>query len=483
MADPGICSFGAYVPRLRLLRGAIAEAHRWASPSAKGSTKGARAYCNFDEDSITMAVSAARRALGADCARSAVRTLLLASTSLPFADRQNATVVGEALALGDQLHTSDMTGSQRAGTSALIHALRCGQPGLVIAADRSLTRPGSPQEYSAGDGAAAFVLGTQNVLAWFRGAQSSSSDFVDHYRLAQASFDYSLEERWVREEGYQKIVPATVKRLLESTGTSADAVDCLVMGGAQAAAAAGIARACGIRAEAVRPALQERFGYAGCAHALLLLADALQEAKPGQKIVLVGFGQGCDALLFEASDEITRAQSMHGVQASLELGRDDDNYMRYLSNSRLIDMDWGMRAERDVRTAQSAHYRVRDMITAFTGGRCSACGTLQFPRTRLCVNPGCNSLDTQSDELLQDRVGHIKSFTEDWLALSFSPPLTYGNVSFGDRAVLMMEFTNFDPGQIEIGAAVRMEFRVKDFDRLRNFHRYFWKAAPAGRLG
>jgi hydroxymethylglutaryl-CoA synthase len=42
----------------------------------------------------------------------------------------------------------------------------------------------------------------------------------------------------------------------------------------------------------------------------------------------------------------------------------------------------------------------------------------------------------------------------------------------------MMEFTDFAPGELEVGREVRFVFRIKDKDPKRRFHRYFWKAAP-----
>lgn len=478
MAQTGITSFGVYLPRLRLARSAIAAAHAWAFPNLKGMARGERAYGSFDEDSITMAVEAAREALRTGPGGDAVGALHLASTTLPFADRQNATVVAEALGLGPALHATDSGGSQRAATGALIHALSRPSPALVVGSDRPVTKPASAQEMLAGDGAAALLLGSERVVARFLGSYSLSVDMVDHYRGAQARFDYVLEERWIREEGYQKIVPRAVKALLESTGVQAGAIDRFLLGGIQDGAAKAVARSCGIPEAAVQPGLVEKCGYSGCAYPLALLCAALQEAGPGQRILLAGFGQGCDALLFETTDLIGEAGAFHGVAAALAAGRRDENYLRYLAFNRLLDIDLGMREERDTRTAQSAHFRARGAITGFSGGRCTACGTLQFPRTRLCVNPACNRAGTQVDEPLRERIGEVKSFTEDWLALSRNPPLMYGNVRFGDNAVLMMEFTGFAPGELAIGTPVRMEFRIKDFDNLRGSHRYFWKAAP-----
>ena len=150
--------------------------------------------------------------------------------------------------------------------------------------------------------------------------------------------------------------------------------------------------------------------------------------------------------------------------------------MRYLSFAGLVEMDWGMRAERDNRTAQSTFYRKRRDITAFVGGRCRACGTAQFPRSPVCVD--CGAIDSQEDHRFADSIGTIRTFTEDYLGYSPSPPLQYGQIAFEQGGSLMMEFTDFPPGSLAVGMDVRMVFRIKDIDDRRGFRRYFWKPAP-----
>jgi uncharacterized OB-fold protein len=153
--------------------------------------------------------------------------------------------------------------------------------------------------------------------------------------------------------------------------------------------------------------------------------------------------------------------------------------MRFLSNCGLIEMDWGMRAERDNRTSQAAAWRRHRDITAFVGGRCSACGTIQFPRSQACVNPGCRAFGTQEAHSLAESTAHVKTFTEDWLAFTRAPPLVYGNVTFDVGGNLYTEFTDTLPGELAIGTPVRFVFRVKDFDSTRAFRRYAWKATPS----
>ena len=106
MTDAGITAFGAYLPRLRLQRKAMASANAWFNPSIMGQGKGERTMANWDEDAVTMAVEAARDALpGGDpfAGRRHIEALYFASTTMPFADRQNAGIIAEALNIGEYL--------------------------------------------------------------------------------------------------------------------------------------------------------------------------------------------------------------------------------------------------------------------------------------------------------------------------------------------------------------------------------------------
>lgn len=450
-------------------------ANAWANPSMAGS--GARATCDPDEDSVTMAVAATRSALAHSVSRD-LKLLAFASTTPPFLDRQNATIVGEALSLPGNLQTADFTGSQRAGTSALLLALQSNHAkAAVAAADRPITKCGSTRELVAGDGAAAVLVGGEDLLATFVGSCSRSLDLVDHYRSTEARFDYQLEERWVREEGFFKVIPEAVGALLAETGVDATRIRHFAVGGVDDALARSIADRCGIAKENAVSSLRRECGEPGCAHPLLLLQQALQQAEASDYVLLVGFGQGCDALLFQATGRVHAARGMFGPAAAIDRQLVDADYARFLSGRNLLEMDWGLRAERDNRTALSAHLRHRRSVTAFVGGRCTACGATQFPKTPVCVNEACHRRDCLVDETFADKPGVLRSFTEDWLAHTPSPPFRYGNVGFEGGAVVMMEITDAGPAPLEVGARIQPVFRIKDRDANRAFHRYFWKAS------
>ena len=118
----GIVSYGGYIPRPRLNRMSIFQNIGWLVPAVVTVAQGERSFCNWDEDSVTMAVAASRDCLiGMD--KTQVDGLYLASTTLPFAGRLNAGIVATALNLRADILTADFTSSQRAGTSALVTAL------------------------------------------------------------------------------------------------------------------------------------------------------------------------------------------------------------------------------------------------------------------------------------------------------------------------------------------------------------------------
>jgi 3-hydroxy-3-methylglutaryl CoA synthase len=480
----GITAYGGYVPRLRLNRKAVADAHAWINPGLKGMARGTRSMANWDEDCVTMAVEAARDCLnGAD--RATVGGLYFASTTMPFADRQNSGIVATALSLSEDGASADIANSQRAGTTALIqglNAVAAGQGGgqvLVVASDHRRARAASALEMQSGDGAAALLLDADDGIARFLGAHSVTLDFVDHFRGEGEDFDYGWEERWIRDEGFARIVPRAVKALLEKSGRTADQVTHFVMPCTFAGMPQTVAKAVGIAPEKARDTLAASMGEAGAAHALVMLVDALQDAKPGDLILVAAFGQGCDALLFEVTDALPRLKGREGIKGALKRGREETNYMKYLVFNRLIDWEKGMRGERDNKTALTTLYRKRDMITGLVGGQCRQCGTAQFPRTRICVNPNCKAVDSQDPYNFADKKATILSWSADYLTYTVDPPQHFGMVTFEEGGRFMADFTDVDPGDVESGMEMRMMFRIKDFDERRGFRRYFWKAAPA----
>ena len=350
--DIGILSYGAYIPQRRLQRSSIYAANAWFAPELKGSAKGERAIGNWDEDAITMGVEAARDALtGWD--RSSLGGLSLASTTLPFADRLNAGVIKEALNLKDSVSALDGTGSQRAGSSALIQALKGasagGTPQLCIAADLRKAPPASEAELAFGDAAAAMLVGSGKPIARFLGAHSVTIDFVDHFRATGVDFDYAWEGRWIRDEGYMNIAAKGLKGALEAFGVAGQDIGRCAIAISSRGVPEALAKKAGVNAQALIDPLSAQVGDTGAAHPLLMLASAFEQAQPGEKVLLLSFGQGIDVLLLEATAALTDLPPRMGVAKSIARRKPDENYLRYLFHRGALPLDRGMRAEKDER--------------------------------------------------------------------------------------------------------------------------------------
>ncbi|RUQ68567.1 hypothetical protein EJ913_18175 [Azospirillum doebereinerae] len=129
--------------------------------------------------------------------------------------------------------------------------------------------------------------------------------------------------------------------------------------------ASAVAERLGIPAAAVRDGLDSRIGDSGAAHAPLMLAHALEQAKAGDLIRAVGFGQGADALVFRATGA---AWSGAGVETALAAGRVESGYGRFAALTGSVERDEGMRAELDLQTPMTVLHRKRDMLLGLVGG-------------------------------------------------------------------------------------------------------------------
>jgi len=478
----GIVSYGGYIPRLRLNRMSIFQTMGWFAPAIIMVAQGERSFCNWDEDSVTMAVAAGRDCLrGMD--KSAVDALYLSSTTLPFQDRSNAGVVKTALNMKDNMIVQDFTSCLKSGTTALITALSTIGQGdvnqaLVVASDKRVTKAAYFYEMWFGDGAASLLVGDTNVVAEFKGSYSVSHDFVDHYRGDNKEYDYMWEERWVRDAGYSKIIPEAITGLFDKLSISMDDVDKVVFPCFFKAEHRKIASKLGASPEKVVDTLHEACGETGTAHPLVMFSKALEESKPGDRILLASFGQGCDALYFQVTENILDLAERIGINGSLENKKPTDNYAKFLKFRGLIDTEMGIRAEVPTQTAMTVAWRKRKMLLGMVGGKCAKCGTPQFPKMDICVNPECRARYSQEDYEFSDVPATVKSFTGDLLAVSVDPPAVYGMVQFEGGGRFMADFTDCEHSEVSVGQPVTLSFRKRYTDKDRGFTGYFWKAVP-----
>ena len=478
----GIIGYGTYVPRLRMSRAAIYEANKWFAPGLKGKAKGHMALTNWDEDSVTMAVEACRNVIPDDDMRASIQDIFFASTTHTFADRLNAGILKEALRLNDAVSALDMGGSSGAAVTSLPTALANAKASksnaIIVTSDTRKSRAASPAELTYGDGAACLLLGAENIIANIIAHERVTVDFVEQFRQSGEEINYQWEDRWVRDEGITTFVPQAIAAALKAAGLSAQDIDHFVYPSRFPRIANKIAKMAGLNPEAVLASRHAEFGHLGAADTFFHLAVALEQASPGQTILMIDFSGGASATVLKATQAISDYTPKRSVQDWAIRGREEDNYTKYLSIKGQLELEKGMRGEQDRKAALSTLYRHKDAILGFVAGRCSVTGSVSFPPSRLSYDSQGALLDTQEAHPLADRAGKIMSCSAEALSYYPVPPHQYGQVDFEGGGRVAMEFTDVDPGDIEAGSDVEMVFRIKDRDERRSFTRYFWKATP-----
>ena len=474
----GIISYGAYIPLQRIDRKVISAATGWSTSAAR--LPGEKAVANYDEDSLTMAVAAATDCLDG-AGRENIDSLYFATTTPPYRERQNAGIIATALDLRADIRTGDFSDSIKAGTGALLAAYDAVKAGsdkevMVCASDCRLGRAGSPQEVMFGEGAAALIMGNDGVIASLEGSYSLSYDFMDQWRADGEKYNHMWEDRWVRDEGYIKFIPQAISGLLKKYGLELKDFARVVFPGIYLREHGAIAKRLQLEPEQIQPEMLTTVGDAGTAHPLMMLVAALEDSRPGDRILVASYGNGSDALFFEATEQIEKVKDKRlGIKKHLESRKDLTSYERYSSYRDVIPMEMGFRGEVGP-SMVSMMWRERKTILALVGARCKKCGTPQYPYQRVCVNPGCGAIDEMEDYRFSDKKGKLFSYTSDSLAFSPSPPEIYGVVEFEEGGRFAFNLTDCELEQLSVDMPVEMTFRRKYVDSMRGIHGYFWKA-------
>jgi hydroxymethylglutaryl-CoA synthase len=448
-----IIGYAAYVPRHRLRRAELAEL---GAPA-----EGSRVVASYDEDSTTMGVEAARRALAATEAGS-----LYFSTSSPaYLEKTNATAIHAALDLGQDAFAVDMAGSPRSAVGALRAAARGG--GLAVLSDVRVGRPGSADEREGAEAAAAIVYGDPSrSLADVMAEASCTAEFLDRWRSPGEHAAHQWEERF-GAEAYRPLVRDAARRALDAAGI--EQPDRVVVSSPQPRTAAEFGRELEGR-KATEPLA---LGYAGAADPGVRLAATLDRAGPDETILLVVAADGCDATVLRTTARVGRGRPAETVAEQLACSCGVP-YVRYLGWRDLLEREPPRRPE-PARPASPPSARARSWKYAFVGSRCQACGRVHLPPRRVCAN--CRSVDRMQRAPLAGTPGSVATWTVDRLAHSPSPPAIAAVVDFDGGGRYMLQVA--DAGPDDIAPGIRLELTFRRLHTAAGVHNYFWKARPA----
>lgn len=457
----GIVRYGSYVPFSRLQRSAI------------GSGRGERAAASYDENSVSMAVEASRDALrGAE----APDTLLFATTSPPYVEKLNAATLHAALDLPAGVTALDTTDSTRAGLAAMLLASDLADAGksvLVAAGDVVIGAPSGGRESAGGDAACSFLFGPdEQSLARIIGRASITDEMLDVWRSPGMKFAKQWEERFGADV-FVPILGEVAKQALEDSGTKPDELSKVIFDGTNARSIRTVLAMTGAKPEQVADSLAATVGRAGAAHIGLMLANVLDQASAGDRILVVCGADGADALVLEVTDEIDKNRPRHSVAGWIESKRNDLGYTDYLKWRGILDFEPPRRPD-PARPAAPPMRRAERWKFAFVGCRCTACGAAQLPPQRVCVM--CQAVDKMEPLPFADAECNIATYTVDRLAYSLQPPVVVAVVDFKDGGRYTCQLTDVDPDDVNIGDELEMTFRL--FYSADGVHNYFWKARP-----
>lgn len=451
----GLLSYGAYLPRHRLQHTELGAA--LGAPAGDG----ARIVACYDEDSTTMGVEAARRALDSGARP---ESIYFATTAPAYFDKTNASTIHSALDLGHDGLAVDLAGSVRGSVGALRSVAASG--GLAVLSDIRTGRPGSADERDGCDAAAAFLFGDgREPIADLIATASATAEFLDRWRVPGEHASNVWEERFGLQT-YLPLIRDVAARALAAAGL--EQADHVVVSSPHPRAAAAAAKLFTGRCAAQPLAT----GYAGAADPGVKLGAVLDRAGAGETILLLVAADGCDALVLRTSGRIEPTRSRAPIAQQLESGR-DVLYTTFLSWRGLIERETPRRPEPD-RPAAPPSARSEGWKFAFVGSMCISCGRIHLPPAHICS--GCHAVDRMERAPLANRRGSVATFTVDRLAYSPSPPMIDAVVDFDGGGRCTMELADARPDEVGIGTRVEMTFRR--LYTTGGVHNYFWKARP-----
>ena len=284
---------------------------------------------------------------------------------------------------------------------------------------------------------------------------------------------HSWEDRFVVEHGYRTNVGEAVKALMDKAGVSVKDVGKVAIYGPDARSHAAAARSLGVDPKTqVQDPLFGRLGNTGAAFAPMLLVGALENSRPGDKLLVASYGDGADAFLLEVAEPVRKLSDRRGIRWHLERRREFDDYDKYLKFRHLEASEFDRRAGGGV--SATIHFRDRNEDISLHGQHCRKCGQEQFPFQRVCFT--CYARDDFDEIRLSDRTGKVMSHTFDFFAGSPDPPQIVTMIEAEGGARLYLQMTDASPREVKLELPVEFTFRkIHEYGGTPN---YFWKCTP-----
>ncbi len=302
----GIVSYGACIPRYRIESSAIARV--WGqNPDAIGRQLGvfSKSVPSSDEDVVTMAVEAARSAMKRSrLAGNVVKAVYVGSESHPYAVKPTAGIVAEAIEATPDLTAADFEFACKAGTAAIQTCMGLVGSGMIdyglaIGADASQGAPGDALEYSASAGAAALLVGRENLIATIEHTCSYTTDTPDFWRREGQSYPQH-GGRFTGAPAYFKHILACGRNLMKAVSSKPSDYKYAIFHQPNGKFPVRVAEELGFTLDQVKPGLLTPvIGNTYSAAVPLGLSAVLDIARPGERIFVTAYGSGAGSDAFD----------------------------------------------------------------------------------------------------------------------------------------------------------------------------------------
>ena len=285
---------------------------------SRGLVVNEKSVPSADEDTATIAVTAARYALArAQIDPQKIGAIYVGSESHPYAVKPSATIVAEAINATPDLTAADLEFACKAGTAGIQMTMGLVDSdmieyGLAIGADTSQGAPGDALEYTASAGGAAYIIGKDNTLADIEETYSFTTDTPDFYRREGQDYP-SHGGRFTGEPAYFKHVLSAAKGLFEKTDSKPEDYDyaCFHQPNGKFYLRAG--KKLGFTSEQIKQGLlTPNIGNTYSGAVPLALSNILDVAEPGDKIFVVSYGSGAgsDGFTLTVNEEIKEKRDL-----------------------------------------------------------------------------------------------------------------------------------------------------------------------------
>jgi len=336
----GIVSYGVYIPRYRIKVDEIAET--WgedADSIRKGLWVFEKSVPDIDEDAVTIAVEAARNAIGRrDMDPLRIEAIYTGSESHPYVVKPTSTIVAEAIGATPSLTAADFEFACKAGTAAIQACMGLVGAGMIdlglaIGSDVAQGAPGDALEYTAAAGGVAFIIGRSELIAEIKATCSLTTDMPDFWRRDGMPYP-EHGGRFTGEPAYFKHIIGAAGGLMEKTSTTPKDYDYVVFHQPNGKFPMRAAATLGFTEEQLGPGfVVPHLGNTYSGSAMMGLAAVLDVAEPGERILMASFGSGAGSDAFEITvlDEI---EELRGKAPSVSELLERPTYISYATYAR-----------------------------------------------------------------------------------------------------------------------------------------------------